>query len=72
VREFGAGRAVPAEDVAALTLACVELLTDEAALAAAFEGALAARAALTWDESAKAHERLYDELHGRIPSPVPS
>jgi glycosyltransferase involved in cell wall biosynthesis len=70
VREFGAGRAVPAEDVAALTAGCVELLTDEGALADAFEGALAARAALTWDESAKAHERLYEELHGHVATPV--
>jgi glycosyltransferase involved in cell wall biosynthesis len=48
VREFGAGRAVPPEDPAALANACAELLTDADALRAAYEGALAARAALTW------------------------
>ena len=62
VREFGAGRAVPAGDPQALAIACAELLTDPAALRRAYEGALAARAALTWDESALAHEALYSEL----------
>ena len=62
VLEFGAGRVVPAEDAAALAAACVELLTDDNALRGAFEGALAARAALTWDEAAGAHERVYEEL----------
>ncbi len=64
VREFGAGRAVPAEDPGALADACVELLTDRAALGRAYEGALAARAALTWEETARAHEALYEELVG--------
>jgi glycosyltransferase involved in cell wall biosynthesis len=62
VREFGAGRAVPPEDPPALAAACAELLADPAALRAAFEGALAARAALTWEEAALAHEHLYEEL----------
>ena len=62
VREFGAGRAVPPEDPAALADACAELLTDAHALRAAYEGALAARSALTWEEAARAHEALYGEL----------
>ena len=62
VREFGAGRVVPPEDPAALAEACVELLVNEDALRAAFEGALAARAALTWEESARAHEAMYEQL----------
>jgi glycosyltransferase involved in cell wall biosynthesis len=62
VREFGAGRAVPPEDPSALAEACADLLTDPDALRRAYEGALAARAALTWDEAALAHERLYVEL----------
>jgi glycosyltransferase involved in cell wall biosynthesis len=62
VREFGAGRAVPAEDPAALADACTELLTDRDALRAAYQGALAARSALTWEEAARAHEALYGEL----------
>ena len=62
VREFGAGRAVPAENPAALAAACAELLTDAGALRAAYEGALAARAALTWEEAARAHEAVYEEL----------
>ena len=64
VREFGAGRAVPPEDPAALAGACADLLTDSDALRAAYEGALAARAALTWEEAARAHEALYGELLG--------
>jgi glycosyltransferase involved in cell wall biosynthesis len=70
VREFGAGRTVPAEDADALAAACVELLTDDSALRTAFEGALAARAALTWEESGKAHELLYEALLGRVPAPL--
>jgi glycosyltransferase involved in cell wall biosynthesis len=64
VREFGAGRAVPPEDAGALASACAELLGDQVALRAAFEGALAARAALTWEEAARAHEHVYEELAG--------
>jgi glycosyltransferase involved in cell wall biosynthesis len=62
VREFGAGRAVPAEDPRALADACIDLLTDREELRRAYEGALAARAALTWAEAARAHEALYEEL----------
>jgi glycosyltransferase involved in cell wall biosynthesis len=70
VREFGAGRAVPEEDVAALAGACVELLTDEAALRRAFEGALEARRTLTWEASARRHEQLYEAASERSRAPV--
>jgi glycosyltransferase involved in cell wall biosynthesis len=72
VDEFGAGRVVPAEDPGALASACADLLTDPDALDAAFAGALAARAALTWDEAARTHERMYDVLLGRVGEGVPS
>lgn len=65
VAEHGAGRVVPPEDPDALAAACAELLTDGAALAAAAQGARAARDALTWDSSAAAHERLYEEVAAR-------
>lgn len=64
VREFGAGRAVRPEDAHALAAACVELLTDGDALHRAYEGALAARSALTWSAAAHAHEALYSGLTG--------
>ena len=70
VREFGAGRAFPTGDVSALAAACVELLTDDRALTRAFEGTLTARATLTWEDAALAHERLYDETRGRVSAPV--
>jgi glycosyltransferase involved in cell wall biosynthesis len=66
VRDFGAGRVVPPEDVPALAAACAELLEDGAALRAAYEGAITARSVLTWEEAAREHERLYDELLGRV------
>lgn len=69
VREFGAGRAVPAEDVVALAKACIELLADADALHRAYEGSLAARAVLTWDEAARSHERLYEELSTAVVAP---
>jgi glycosyltransferase involved in cell wall biosynthesis len=62
VRDFGAGRAVPPEDPAALARACADLLSDEDELRRAYEGALAARRSLTWEEAARAHEELYLEL----------
>ena len=66
VREFGAGRVVAPEDPEALARACVELVGDPAALAAAAEGARAAVASLTWDAAAAEHERAYaDVLRGR-------
>ena len=65
VRRFGAGAAVPPEDPAALAAACIHLLRDREALAAAFAGVERARAALTWDAAAEAHERLYEGLQDR-------
>jgi glycosyltransferase involved in cell wall biosynthesis len=62
VREFGAGRVVPPDDVEALAAALEELLGDPAALEAARAGALSARETLTWDASAAAHLELYREL----------
>ena len=65
MRRFGAGATVPPESPADLAEACARLLLDRGALAAAFAGAEAARAALHWDASAEAHERLYAELPGK-------
>jgi glycosyltransferase involved in cell wall biosynthesis len=59
VREFGAGRVVPAGDVDALTEALRDVLADPAAARA---GAERARQALTWDASAAKHLELYREL----------
>jgi glycosyltransferase involved in cell wall biosynthesis len=62
VRDYGAGRVVPAGDVEALTAAVGELLDDSTALAEARAGAERARAELTWDASAAQHLELYREL----------
>jgi glycosyltransferase involved in cell wall biosynthesis len=62
VREFGAGRVVPAGDVDALARAIGDLLDDEEALAEARAGVERARRALTWDGAARAHLALYEEL----------
>ncbi len=62
VKRFGAGRAVPAGDVEALTAAARELLDDAGALARAREGARRARETLTWEAAARAHLELYREL----------
>ena len=62
VEEFGAGAVVPPGDPAALARACAALLADRHALAAAAAGAATARSELTWDASAAAHERLYEEV----------
>jgi glycosyltransferase involved in cell wall biosynthesis len=62
VREFDAGKVVPVEDVAALAEACNSLLQSAENLERAAEGARRAAATLTWDASAEAHERLYEEL----------
>ena len=63
IREFGAGRVVPPEDPQAFAAALRELL-EEDELAKAFEGAEAARRALTWDAAAAAHEAVYREVAG--------
>jgi glycosyltransferase involved in cell wall biosynthesis len=64
VGEHGAGLVVPPGDAVALADACVGLLTDATLLASTYEGTARARAALTWDESARAHEKLYREVIG--------
>jgi glycosyltransferase involved in cell wall biosynthesis len=62
IRRYGAGRVVPAGDVAALALAVRELLSDADALEAARAGARQARAELTWDSAAAAHLAVYEEI----------
>jgi glycosyltransferase involved in cell wall biosynthesis len=62
VRRFGAGRVVPAGDIAGLTEAARELLEDGNALEEARAGAQRAREELTWEASAQAHLELYREL----------
>jgi glycosyltransferase involved in cell wall biosynthesis len=62
VRDFGAGRVVPAGDVEALAEAARELLDQPGALESARAGARRAREELTWDRSAEAHLALYREL----------
>ncbi len=59
VREFGAGRVVPAGDIDALTEALRELLADPTAARA---GAERARRELTWDAAAVKHLEVYEEL----------
>jgi glycosyltransferase involved in cell wall biosynthesis len=61
IRAFGAGRVVPPNDAPALAAAIRELLAEDE-LAKAFEGAEAARRALTWDAAAAAHEAVYREV----------
>ena len=62
IRDFGAGRVVPPQDVAALAAALNELLESREALVAAFEGAQAARRALTWEGAAIEHEAVYEAV----------
>jgi glycosyltransferase involved in cell wall biosynthesis len=62
VKRFGAGRAVVAGDVDALTAAARELLDDPVALQSAREGARRAAETLTWDASARAHLDVYREI----------
>jgi glycosyltransferase involved in cell wall biosynthesis len=70
VREFGAGRAVRPEDPSALAAACSELLTDADALRQTYEGAVAARATLTWGSAAEQHEQLYEALAAKASTPA--
>ena len=62
VRRYGAGRVVPAGDVAALAEAVRELLSDPDALEQARAGARQAREELTWDASPQAHLAVYEEI----------
>jgi len=62
VRRFEAGRVVEPGDVAGLSLALRELLSDHAALEAARAGARRAREELTWDAAARAHLDVYAEI----------
>ena len=62
IRRYGAGRVVPAGDVAALALAVRELLSDPQQLEQARAGAQHAREELTWDASAAAHLAMYEEI----------
>jgi glycosyltransferase involved in cell wall biosynthesis len=62
IRQYGAGRVVPAGDVTALSLAVRELLSDPAQLEQAREGARRAREELTWDAAAQAHLAVYEEI----------
>jgi glycosyltransferase involved in cell wall biosynthesis len=62
VRRFGAGRVVPAGDVAGLADAARELLESPDALEAARAGARRARESLTWEAAATAHIELYRRL----------
>jgi glycosyltransferase involved in cell wall biosynthesis len=62
VRNFGAGRVVPAGDVDAFTEAVSALLGDPVALAEARAGAERARSELTWETAAAQHLELYREL----------
>jgi glycosyltransferase involved in cell wall biosynthesis len=61
VREFGAGVVAHPNDPSSLAASCVALLRPEA-LAHAVRGTEAARAALSWERSAEAHEQLYREV----------
>ncbi len=60
--DYGAGLVVPPEDAEALAHACVRLLTEHGGLRKAYDGTARARAGLTWDEAARAHEELYREI----------
>jgi glycosyltransferase involved in cell wall biosynthesis len=62
VLRFGAGVIAPADDLETLTNAVRRLLDDPEQLARAREGALRARAELTWDTAAASHLTLYESL----------
>jgi len=72
VREFGAGEVVSPGNADALAAACAGLLGNTDALAAAVRGAEAARAALSWDAAAEAHERFYEALVAARPERMAS
>jgi glycosyltransferase involved in cell wall biosynthesis len=61
VREFKTGEVVPVDDSKALAEACTRLL-EPRALKAAAAGAERAAKALTWEQSAAEHDRLYREV----------
>jgi len=62
VRQYEAGRVVPAGDIEALAAAAEELLGNAEVLEHARAGARRARQELTWDASAAAHLELYREI----------
>jgi glycosyltransferase involved in cell wall biosynthesis len=62
VGRFEAGAVVEPGDVEGLAAALRHLLDDTDALEAARRGAAAARDALTWEASAAAHLRLYEQV----------
>jgi glycosyltransferase involved in cell wall biosynthesis len=62
VEEFGAGEVVPPDDVGALAAGCLRLLMDADVRERAIDGTLAARKALTWEDSAEMHEQLYASI----------
>jgi glycosyltransferase involved in cell wall biosynthesis len=62
VRQFDAGRVVPAGDVAGLAAAVHELLSNGEALEQARAGARRAREELTWGAAARAHLAVYEEI----------
>lgn len=61
VREFQAGVVAHPNDPGSLAASCVALLREDA-LADAVRGTEAARAALSWERAAEAHEALYEQL----------
>jgi len=70
VRRFGAGETAEPGNPKALADALARLLAAPGELRRAYEGALAARAALTWDAAAEAHEQLYEELVSSAEGPA--
>jgi glycosyltransferase involved in cell wall biosynthesis len=68
VREFDAGLVAHPDDPASLAAQCVTLLHGGDTLAAAVRGTNAAREALSWEQAAEAHERLYEQVLAGRPS----
>jgi glycosyltransferase involved in cell wall biosynthesis len=62
VRDYCAGLVVRPGDADELAAACARLLSDRGELGRAYHGSRAAAEALTWEASAAAHERLYEEI----------